>query len=283
MDGANARVTLSSRPDWMYLLRDLYEFYRTIPAGGSKTIRNHQRLVRERISRALSSNAELRERVPMQKPVTAHLSRAFARGRLERHAPFMSTLETISPELEWLYGYEKVPRGLEKKFAFAELAGPFGPVVVDDVILGLVLFAPGCTYPAHSHDGITESYICLTGAVSENDAGVYAPGSLIFNPPGHLHRITTADQQPSLLAYAWVGAPEVSGQSEDELHAAEGVGPGCAVNPLRRDKSRPTHMPMASIRSLFVTRLYHARLAELGPPPSMRRELPRLLLFHRRG
>jgi dimethylpropiothetin dethiomethylase len=45
--------------------------------------------------------------------------------------------------------------------------------------------------------------------VSENDAGVYAPGSLIFNPPGHLHRITTADQQPSLLAYAWVGAPEV--------------------------------------------------------------------------
>lgn len=209
MDGANSKVTLSSRPDWMYLLRDLYEFYRTIPAGGSKKIRSHQRLVRERISKALSTNAELRERVPTEKPVTAHLARAFARGRLERHASFMSTLETISPELEWLYGYEKVPRGLEKKFAFAELAGPFGPIVVEDVILGLVLFAPGCTYPAHSHDGITESYICLTGAVSENDAGVYAPGSLIFNPPGHLHRITTADQQPSLLAYAWVGAPEV--------------------------------------------------------------------------
>ena len=146
----------------------------------------------------------------MQKPVTAHLSRAFARGRLERHAPFMSTLETISPELEWLYGYEKVPRGLEKKFAFAELAGPFGPVVVDDVILGLVLFAPGCTYPAHSHDGITESYICLTGAVSENDAGVYGAWfALSSTRRGHLHRITTADQQPSLLAYAWVGAPEV--------------------------------------------------------------------------
>lgn len=209
MDGATSTETLSARPDWMYLLRDLYEFYRYLPAGGSKKIRNHQRVVRERISKALKPNTELRARAPLQKPVTAHLPRAFARGRLERHAPFMATLETIAPELEWLYGYEKVPRGLERKYAFAEFAGPYGPIVIGDVILGLVLFAPGCTYPAHSHDGITESYICLTGAVSENDAGVYAPGSLIYNPPGHLHRITTADHQPSLLAYAWVGEPEV--------------------------------------------------------------------------
>ncbi|MEM1164370.1 MAG: dimethlysulfonioproprionate lyase DddL, partial [Pseudomonadota bacterium] len=43
------------------------------------------------------------------------------------------------------------------------------------------------------------------GAVSENDQGVYAPGSLIFNPPGQLHRITVADQNPALLGYAWVG------------------------------------------------------------------------------
>ena len=208
MDGSDTRVTLSARPDWQYLLRDLYEFYRTIPAGGSKTIRNHQRIVRERISRAITANAQIVERVPTPKPVTAHLNRALARGHLEKHGAFISTLETIAPELEWQYGYEKVPRGLEKKYAFAELAGPFGPVVIEDLILGLVLFAPGCTYPAHSHDGITESYICLTGAVSENDTGVYAPGSLIFNPPGHLHRITTADQQPSLLAYAWVGTHE---------------------------------------------------------------------------
>ena len=42
-------------------------------------------------------------------------------------------------------------------------------------------------------------------AISENDTGVYAPGSVIFNPPGHTHRITTADREPCLLAYAWVG------------------------------------------------------------------------------
>ena len=41
--------------------------------------------------------------------------------------------------------------------------------------------------------------------MSENHHGVYAPGSLIFNPPGHLHRITVSDREPSLLAYAWMG------------------------------------------------------------------------------
>ena len=86
--------------------------------------------------------------------------------------------------------------------------GPAGPAVSERLILGLVLFAPRCTYPAHAHDGVTESYICLSGVVSESDAGVYAPGSLLFTPPNKLHRITTGDFEPTLLAYAWAGAPE---------------------------------------------------------------------------
>ncbi len=71
-----------------------------------------------------------------------------------------------------------------------------------------MLFAPGTTYPTHSHHGITESYVCLSGAISENHVGVYAPGSLILNPPEHPHRITTSDREPSLLAYAWVGSSD---------------------------------------------------------------------------
>jgi dimethylpropiothetin dethiomethylase len=76
------------------------------------------------------------------------------------------------------------------------------------VNLGMVLFAPKCTYPAHSHEGLTESYYTLSGSVSENDDGVYAPGSLIFNPPGRMHRITVSDSEPSLLSYAWHGPKE---------------------------------------------------------------------------
>ncbi len=198
-------VRLQDRPAWGYLLRDYYEFYRFLSAGGSAAIRSHQKTVRERISRVIKSNAEVRETEGVSKPVTAHLQRGLDNGRLERHAPFIRALETVREHLVWQYGYEKVPRGLERNYAYAELAGPTGPVVTDEIILGLVLFAPGCTYPAHAHDGIAESYICLSGAVSENDQGVYAPGSLIFNPPSHLHRITVADRNPALLCYAWVG------------------------------------------------------------------------------
>ncbi|MEO1197845.1 MAG: dimethylsulfonioproprionate lyase family protein [Pseudomonadota bacterium] len=199
---------LSDQPDWLYLLRDLYEFYRFLPSGGSDRIRKHQRVVREGISRTIRGNAVIALQPANDKPVTAHLKRALDEGRLERHANVIRAIESIQATLNWQYGYEKVPKGLERRFAYAEFAGPSGPVVSEHVILGIVLFAPGCTYPAHAHDGITESYICLSGAVSENHQGVYAPGSLIFNPPDTMHRITVSDREPALLAYAWVGAPD---------------------------------------------------------------------------
>lgn len=199
---------LTNHPNWVYLLRDIYEIYRRVPAGGSSKIRSHQRLVRERINRVLAAQTQLSPQPPQDKPVTAHLRRALDLGKLERHAPLIRALETVSDTLSWQFGYEKVPRGLDKKYAYAEIAGPNGPVLTQEVILGLVLFAPACTYPAHAHDGITESYICLSGAVSENDQGVYAPGSLIFNPPEHRHRITVADNSPALLLYAWTGPAE---------------------------------------------------------------------------
>lgn len=203
-----APLKLSDQPDWTYILRDSYDLYRKLSAGGSNKIRSHQRNVRERINRVIRANADVQDREFVSKPVLSHLKRALDNGLKERHAPFIRSLKAVTDTLVWEYGYEKIPRGLKNKYAYAELAGPNGPVVTDEIILGLVLFAPGCTYPAHAHAGITESYICLSGAVSENDQGVYAPGSLIFNPPQQLHRITVADHNPALLLYAWVGSKE---------------------------------------------------------------------------
>ncbi len=199
---------LADAPDWRYLLSEFYELYRFLPSGGSDRIRAHQRAVREAISRVLRAETPLQFPEPADKPAAAHLRRALDEGLAERHAPLIRCLQALRDTLSWQYGYEKMPPGLARKYAYAELAGPTGPVQTHQVILGLVLFAPGCVYPAHAHEGITESYVCLSGAVSENDQGVYAPGSLIFNPPGHKHRITTSDREPSLLAYAWIGPPE---------------------------------------------------------------------------
>ncbi|MTI45552.1 dimethylsulfoniopropionate lyase DddL [Roseibium hamelinense] len=211
---ANFEASVSTRrlsdfPDWIYLLREYYEVYRFLSSGGSDKIRSHQRAVREAISRVQKANAPLRFDAPAHKPVTAHLKRALDEGRLERTATLIRAIESVQDQLIWQYGYEKVPKGLERNYAYAELCGPNGPVLTDEVILGLVLFAPNCTYPAHAHAGIYESYVCLSGAVSENHQGVYAPGSMIYNPPEHTHRITVSKTEPALLAYAWIGPNEL--------------------------------------------------------------------------
>ena len=201
----NTDPTLRDLPNWRYLLQEYDELYRYLPAGGSDRIRSHQRKVREAISRLLKRNATIRLQPRAEKPVTAHLRRALDEGRQGVLAPVVRAFDALDSQLSWQYGYEKVPKGLANSYAYAELAGQNGPIVSDEIILGVVLFAPGCTYPSHAHKGITESYVCLSGAVSENHQGVYVPGSMIFNPPDHLHRITVGDREPALLAYAWIG------------------------------------------------------------------------------
>ncbi|MEM6382870.1 MAG: dimethylsulfonioproprionate lyase family protein [Pseudomonadota bacterium] len=205
---------LSDDPNWIYLLREFYEIYRYLSSGGSNQIRAHQRAVREAISRVMGANATLKPGRGITKPVVGHLRRAIDEGMGERHVNLLRSVEAIVGGIDWQYGYEKVPRGLKDRYAYAELCGPAGPVLSEEVILGLVLFAPNCTYPAHAHDGITESYICLSGAVSENHQGVYAPGSLIFNPPGQRHRITVSHKEPALMAYAWVGPKDKLAQQK---------------------------------------------------------------------
>lgn len=199
---------LGNFPDWRYLLREFYNLYRFSSAGGSCHIRSHQKEVRHRLSRLLNHDPPVNQTQPSEKPVCTHLSRALDIGRTQSTAPLIRAIERIRGQLCWEFGYLTVPPGLSNKYAFTEFLGPKGIVLSEELILGLVLFAPGTTYPTHNHQGITESYFCLSGAISENDVGVYAPGSLILNPPGHPHRITTSDLEPSLLAYAWLGPPE---------------------------------------------------------------------------
>lgn len=208
-DTADATLPrLRQEPDWFYLLREYYELYRRSSAGGSRLIRMHQRSVRETISKVMDEDPPVSFQQPMTKPVSVHMKRALDNGRLGAMAPIIRAIDNLSGQLSWLYGYDTVPRHLLGKFAYAEIVGPNGPVVSNRLILGLVLFAPRCVYPTHSHDGLTESYFCLSGSVSENDDGVYAPGSMIFNPPGREHRITVDAREPCLLAYAWAGAPD---------------------------------------------------------------------------
>ncbi|MEM1386612.1 MAG: dimethylsulfonioproprionate lyase family protein [Pseudomonadota bacterium] len=196
---------LADWPDAVYLLREFEALYRQGSAGGSKLIRSHRRRVRETLASVIESNPNLCERPAEEKPVCAHLGRALDNGSSAAVAGMVRAVSRVSPKLTWEYGYEKVPKPLARKYAYCEFVGPRGPVLADRLVLGFVLFAPKTTYPQHSHQEIEESYISLSGAWSENDTAVHAPGSLILNRPGAEHRITTADLEPCLLAYAWVG------------------------------------------------------------------------------
>lgn len=199
---------VSDHPDWAYLIQEFHAIYRHHSAGGSKRIRHHMRLVREQISKCLAGDPELRFAPPQSKPVCAHLGRALDNGERGAMASVVRAVEKLQAHLVWRYGYAAMPRRFDRKYAFAEILGPRGPVCHGALTLGLVLFAPRTTYPAHYHKAITESYVCLSGAVSQNDAGVYVPGAMILNMPDHEHAITTSEHEPVLLAYAWAGPPE---------------------------------------------------------------------------
>lgn len=205
---------LTDEPAWRYLVREFELAYRHGRAGGSSKIRAHMKDVRLRLAAAVKGDPPLLPAEGQRLPVCAHLNRALHNGSEGPMRGLVRSIEVVADRLDWRYGYDKLPKGLEKKYGFAEILGPTGPVVCPDLTLGLVLFAPKCTYPAHKHADITESYICLSGAASENDSGVYTPGSMILNLPGHTHRITTSDHEPVLLAYAWVGPPPALAQPE---------------------------------------------------------------------
>lgn len=202
-------LCLSDTPNWMYLLREFEQLYRHGgSAGGSTAIRSHRKRVRDRLSAVLVKNPPILERAASDKPVTAHFGRALDLGERGSMQGMARALREVRGDLTWEYGYERVPRALAQKYAYCEVLGPNGPVASGQLVLGFVLFAPNTTYPQHSHREIEESYISIAGAWSENNAAVYAPGSLILNRPEQEHRITTGEREPCLLAYAWTGPEE---------------------------------------------------------------------------
>lgn len=203
-----ASPLLSEDTDIFYLLREFETAYRYAPTGGSAPIRAHMRMVRERIAKTMKANPATRLPEPSALPVTSHLGRAFDNGEREPTEVFVRTVAKLAPRLRWEYGYENVRPTLARKYGYADILGPAGFIGCDDLVLGFVLFAPGCVYPSHRHDGITESYIVLSGAVSENDLGVFRPPSMIFNAAGTTHTIRTSSHEPALLAYAWTGTSE---------------------------------------------------------------------------
>lgn len=208
----------------LYLLSETDRFFRGSSAGGSAAVRSHMKVVRTRLRRLMMSDPTVRLPSPADiavrehLPATAHFSRATSNGVRERTptAGLVSALSECDEDLgllSWELGYEHVSLSsttstLASRYAYAQLVGPSAdaPVFCKDLALGVVLFAPRAVYPLHYHVDVAESYVTLSGSWSQNDAGVFVPGSLAFNAPGARHRLTTGDYEPTLLLYAWVAS-----------------------------------------------------------------------------
>lgn len=200
--------TLTDDADLFYLLREFDVAYRYAPHGGSAAIRSHMRRVRERISRVIKENPPVEFTVPARVPVNAHMPRALDNGQQDAAEGFSRATAKMADRFAWQHGYDKISQKLARNFGYADILGPSGLVKADDISLGFVLFGPSCVYPSHKHDGITESYIVLSGACSQNDIGVFRSPSMIFNAPGTTHTIRTSTNEPCLLAYAWTAEPD---------------------------------------------------------------------------
>ena len=61
--------------------------------------------------------------------------------------------------------------------------------VTDGPAAALLKYAPGATVPAHDHSGY-EHIIVLSGS-QQDERGVYPTGTLVINPPGSGHTVTS--------------------------------------------------------------------------------------------
>lgn len=144
-------------------------------------------------------------REPLWKPVCRHLDNAIEQSDYLQEKPAMrELLRRVLPQLAWFWGYRDLPRALQKRFAYAEIAGPRGPVLSHRLILGLVLLGPHCHYPHHRHRGVDESYLGWSGRVTINNRVLHPPPDCFYTPPGAMHWLRTVGA-PCLLAYAWTG------------------------------------------------------------------------------
>ena len=89
-------------------------------------------------------------------------------------------------------GWEPFRPGVEIR----RLYGSGGP---DESSAALLRYAPGGVVPSHAHEG-HEHILVLSGEQSD-EHGTYGEGTLIVNPPGSRHRVTS--QNGCIVLVIW--------------------------------------------------------------------------------
>ncbi len=149
---------------------------------------------------------------PEDQPVCRHLGAALDLAEAGPAAPVAAAARPFAAGLGWRHWYRvdhKLP-DFSRSYAHAEIVGPSGPVVSQDMRCGFILMAPHTLYPAHAHSAV-ELYLVL-GGTAEWQRGAEPwlrrpPGAFILHPSRIDHAMRSAEQ-PLLALFAWHGVLE---------------------------------------------------------------------------
>jgi len=189
------------------LIEEFQVILQSIDTSGQPNIQNHFREVHTKLVSIISDNPSVLQKEPEQKPVCKYLDAVRCGDNL--YSGICRFFNALIPALQWEYGYTSMPEQLYDMYGYTEIIGPNGNFYREDLATGFVLLAPGCLYPDHDHQGIEESYFCLSGRITQNDNEELSPGGYLFNPPGKTHRLTVSRDAPGLLAYIWNAEPHI--------------------------------------------------------------------------
>ena len=155
------------------------------------------------------------ERVPVDaedQPVCRYLAAALDLAEAGPAAAIAAAARPFAASLGWRHWYrvdDRLP-DFSQSYAHAEIVGPLGPVVSQDLRCGLILMAPHTLYPSHAHSAV-ELYLVLGGSAEwQRGAEPWVcrpPGAFILHPTriGHAMR---SGAEPLLALYAWHGVLE---------------------------------------------------------------------------
>ena len=193
---------------WSRVISQYLGLYQSFFSATSSAGKGHQQEVIAKLKEQQDDFELTFVKEPEEKPVCEYLSQVIRSETNKFTNPLLNSIKKVRDSLTWEYGYIDLPSDLKQKYAYTELLGPDGPILGQELILGLVLLAPGCLYPEHSHEQIAESYVVLSGTVTVNNNQDFSTGDSIYNSPGEKHELATANV-PCLLAYTWTGDKEI--------------------------------------------------------------------------
>jgi len=114
-------------------------------------------------------------------------------------------LDAMRTSLQWRRNSAYAHADFLDGYGYCELLGPTGHVREASVAMGLLLLAPGITYPAHAHPA-RETYAVVAGRAQwcQGDGGwrVRSPGDRIEHASNEPHAMRTV-AEPLLAAYLW--------------------------------------------------------------------------------